>query len=291
VSGNGLNARMRAWLKQFPLVVEAKKRVDSLRHGSDYRICNSLPLFSPFSPGSYKDRARLTLQAANQTFPVLVRLLDGLKRNSLKGVDAVDFPEDDRQRDAALAIKRRLDHSGSNKANRHNYHLIYGRVLKDAERVTAVLEIGLGTNNTDVISNMGVDGVPGASLRAFRDYLPNARIYGADVDRRILFEETRIKTYFVDQTELQSLADLGEKIDEKLDLIIDDGLHSPHANVAVLAFALDRLKPGGWVIIEDIPESAYPLWEVVASVLPATFQPVMIRASDAFAFAVQCKPA
>jgi hypothetical protein len=287
----GLNARIRTWLKQFPLMVEAKKRVDSVRYGSDYRICNSLPLFAPFSPGSYKDRARLTVQAANRTFPVLVRLLDGLKRNALKAVAAADFLEDDTQRQAALAIKRHLDRCGSNKASRHDYHLIYGRVLKDADRVSAVLEIGMGTNNTDVVSNMGADGVPGASLRAFRDYLPNARIYGADVDRRILFEETRIKTYFVDQTDLQSVADLGARIDEKLDLIIDDGLHSPHANVAVLAFALDRLKPGGWVIIEDIPESAYPLWEVVASVLPGTFQPIMIRAADAFAFAVQFKPA
>ncbi|MDA0685146.1 MAG: class I SAM-dependent methyltransferase, partial [Bacteroidetes bacterium] len=97
--------------------------------------------------------------------------------------------------------------------------------------------------------------------------------------------------YFVDQTDLRSVADLGAKIGERFDLIIDDGLHSPHANVAVLAFALDRLKPGGWVIIEDIPDSAYPLWEVVASMLPSTFQPVMIRAADAFAFAVQFKPA
>ena len=134
---------------------------------------------------------------------------------------------------------------------------------------------------------MGEKGRPGASIRAFRNFLPNASIYGADIDKRILFEETRIKTYFVDQTNLQSLADLGTKIDEELDLIIDDGLHSPHANVAVVAFALERLKPGGWLIIEDIAEAALPFWEVVAALLPSSYQAVMIRAEEGLVFAVQ----
>lgn len=284
---NKLNRTTRAWLKQFPIAVAAKRKIDSIRYGFDFRICNSLPLFTPFSSGSYKDRAELTLQAANQTFPFLSHLLDTLKQNNLRVINAIDFPKDSEDVSAALKIKAHLDENGSNKANRHNYHYIYGPILKNTAQITGVLEIGLGTNNTDVVSNMGKEGRPGASVRAFRDLLPTAQIYGADIDKRILFEETRIKTYFVDQTKLQSLADLANEINEELDLIIDDGLHSPNANVAVVSFALEKLKPGGWLIIEDIAESACPVWEVVASLLPNAYQSTLIRAEGGLVFAIQ----
>jgi hypothetical protein len=101
-----------------------------------------------------------------------------------------------------------------------------------------LLEIGLGTNNPDVVSTMGASGKPGASLRAFRDFLPNARVFGADIDGRILFEEERILTYYVDQTRSISFDELADKLgNEGFDLVIDDGLHSPNANIATMIFA------------------------------------------------------
>jgi hypothetical protein len=87
---------------------------------------------------------------------------------------------------------------------------------------------------------MGAEGKPGASLRAFRDFLPNAVIYGADVDRRILFEEDRIHCHFLDQTNFSSFEKIDNIIQEKLDLIVDDGLHSPNANINTLIFALKK---------------------------------------------------
>ena len=59
---------------------------------------------------------------------------------------------------------------GSDKSTGHNYHLLYSWLLapKRGEDLS-MLEIGLGTNNIDVPSNMGLEGRPGASLRAFRD--------------------------------------------------------------------------------------------------------------------------
>ena len=39
---------------------------------------------------------------------------------------------------------------------------------------------------------MGSEGVPLASLRAWRDYFKNANIYGADIDKGILKDEERI---------------------------------------------------------------------------------------------------
>ena len=41
---------------------------------------------------------------------------------------------------------------------------------------------------------------PGASLRVWNEYFKNATIYGADIDKSTLFEEKKIKTFYVDQT-------------------------------------------------------------------------------------------
>jgi len=86
---------------------------------------------------------------------------------------------------------------------------------------------------------------------------------------------------------LTSLESLGRNIPDGIDLIIDDGLHSPNANLAVLAFGLKKLKNHGWLVIEDIPERAVPLWEVVAALLPDTFASKLLRAEGDLVFAVQ----
>ena len=55
---------------------------------------------------------------------------------------------------------------------------------------------------------MGKLGKPGASVKAFRDFFPEAKIFGADIDKEILFKDKRINTYHVDQTDLKSLKTL-----------------------------------------------------------------------------------
>ena len=79
--------------------------------------------------------------------------------------------------------------------------IIFMEQYCDKNNIRNIFEIGLGTNYKNIVSNMGINGKPGASLRAFRDYCPNASVFGADIDKRILFEEERIKTFYVDQTD------------------------------------------------------------------------------------------
>ena len=55
-------------------------------------------------------------------------------------------------------------------------------------------------------SSMGVNGQPGASLRMWKDYFPNASIFGCDIDRDVLFSEERIKTFHCDQTSAKSIS-------------------------------------------------------------------------------------
>lgn len=248
-----------------------------------------LPLFAPCSGGDAASLSHLTLQCANQLVPSLRDLLLSTGRPMPEPVDVADFVNS-RGHAAVSAepLKEIFTRHGSDKATYHSYYILYDYILARRGVIERVFEIGLGTNNTDVVSNMGAGGRPGASLRAFREHLPNARIYGADLDRRILFTEDRIETFPVDQTDDASFEVLGRSLPSGFDLMIDDGLHSPNANLKSLRFFLPRLKVGGWAVVEDIGPAAVPLWQIVASMLPATFEAfVLNNKSTASMFAVR----
>ncbi len=133
-----------------------------------------------------------------------------------------------------------------------------------------LLEIGLGTNDPNLIPTMDSDGRHrcGGSLRAFRDYLPNAFIFGADIDRACLFSEQNIDTYFVDQLDFNTFADLYNCCGGvKFDILIDDGLHSIGANLNTLIFGLTTVNQGGAIIIEDIPIAKITGYQIVDFIL------------------------
>ena len=145
----------------------------------------------------------------------------------------------------------------------HAYTPVYS-VLFSARRnqPLKVLELGLGSNNLDVLSNMGVFGAPGASLRGWRQLFPHALVYGADIDRGILFEEDRIKTYYCDQLDRSSIQDLWSQpeLREGMDIIIEDGLHTLEANLSFLEESLEHLRPNGIYVTEDISSDCLGQW-------------------------------
>ena len=255
---------------------------------SKIHLMHELTLFAPGSAGSYADCAQLTLQSAQQTFPFLVELIKTLNIPYQDAIiDAPFFATDNSHQLAAEKLKSLFNQYGSDKSQRHDYHHVYGRILSKPDQVRTILEIGLGTNNTDVVSNMGESGKPGASLRAFKDFAPQAKVFGADIDSRILFEEDRIQTYWVDQTDLSSFTQLDQNVPNEADLIIDDGLHSPNANIAVIRFALNKIKIGGWVVVEDILEEALPVWQVISALLPNTYRSNIIKCIGGYIFAIE----
>lgn len=281
---------LRRYIKQFPILVSIKrffwKFFDGTNGKTALNMLHTFRLFVPNSAGTYEDRAQLTIQTINQTIPVLSTFAQSATGRKLDIVNIDRFPSSPDDLAAARDLKLKLDEYGSDKAGLHDYHYLYGPILKDRTRIRGVLEIGMGTNNTDSVSNMGMKGKPGASLRAFRDFLPNAQIYGADIDRRILFSENRIKTFYVNQVDIPSFDALDKSIPSDLDLIIDDGLHSPDANIATLTFAIRKIRPGGWVVIEDITPDAIPVWKVVAAILPDKFRCHLFDAEGGVVFAV-----
>ena len=151
-----------------------------------------------------------------------------------------------------LMNKYGSDKGGKN--NHHNYSLFYSEVFGTKRKlIKNFLEVGLGTNNTSIPSNMGESGKPLASLMAWRDYFPNANIFGADIDKEILKNDNRIKTCFVDQTDPVTISEMFKNFGvDKYDIIIEDGLHEYNANITFFENSISYLSSDGIFIIEDI---------------------------------------
>ena len=246
---------------------------------TNVNLVTTFPLYAPLTAGRYEDKSQSTIETINRIFPILSDFAEAQTGKQLNPVDIREFSTSSTDLLSAHELKKCLDSQGSDKANPHNYHMLYGPLLKNRDHIRRLLEIGIGTSNVDVLSNMGSGGKPGASLRAFRDYLPKAEIYGADIDERILFEEDRIKTYYLDQTDATSFDKLRTVVPPELDLIIDDGLHSPEANLNTVIFGLTRIKRGGWLVVEDIAPDAIPFWKLVSALLPANYPSRILTAA------------
>jgi hypothetical protein len=136
----------------------------------------------------------------------------------------------------------------------HTYADYYSQLFSHCRNnITKVFECGLGTNNPELLSSMGIHGKPGASLRVWRDYFPNAIIYGADIDKDVLFEEERIKTFYMDQLNPKSIKDYWEMVGEdNFDFMLDDGLHTFEAGSSLFNNSIGKLSKLGTYVIEDV---------------------------------------
>lgn len=281
-------------LRDWPLFNQARRGLLRLlldrKAESLLGVTRTFPAFAPCSAGEYAPLAELTVSSINRAFPILAELAGEVGARPLPRMPLARFPAGPEEAAAARQLSDLFDRHGSDKGTELGYSSLYGPLLLRAKVVRSILEIGMGTTHTDTVSHMSTDKKTGGSLRAFRDFCPQAQIYGADIDRRILFQEARIQTFFVDQTSSEAFGQLAGQIPSSMNLILDDGLHSPEANLQTLCFALPRLVPGGWVVIEDIGLAAAPIWSVVAALLPSSEWDVcMLESPRALLFAVQRK--
>lgn len=120
----------------------------------------------------------------------------------------------------------------------HTYVDVYSSLFMGRrDEVRSLLEVGI---------------FRGASLRTWRDYFPNAEIYGADIDSALLFEEERITTTAMDQTDPVSIAHAIASLGiSSVDAIIDDGLHEFDANRVLFESTFELLSERGTYVIED----------------------------------------
>lgn len=151
-----------------------------------------------------------------------------------------------------------FDLTHSDKGNRwHQYSRLYYTLLRPyRDEPFNLFELGIGTNNPSIPSNMGLGGRPGASLLAWKLYFKKADIFAADIDRDILDNtQDRIHSFYCDQTSPESVQQLWQQpglVDKEFRVLIDDGLHLPHANIIFFEHSIHKLEKGGIYIIEDI---------------------------------------
>ena len=129
----------------------------------------------------------------------------------------------------------------------HNYTPFYHELFKDRrEDVKNVLEIGIGG---------------GHSLRMWKEYFPNATIYGVDNNLDcILYDEKRITCFHADQGSEKDLTGVMRAIGSlrKIHLMIDDGSHEPAHQIFTAQILLPYLAPDGIYVIEDIEPDCQP---------------------------------
>jgi hypothetical protein len=137
--------------------------------------------------------------------------------------------------------------------SKHAYVDFYSILFSSRrDEFLSILECGLGSNNPTVPSNMGITGVPGASLRMWKYFFPNSQVFGFDIDSNIIFQEERITTFVGDQLNPTELKASLNKISTKFDLIIDDGLHSYESITKMMEACFDFLDTSGVYVVEDL---------------------------------------
>jgi hypothetical protein len=245
-----------------------------------------LPDF-PNSKCNFDQYLELSVKGAEMSYRQLAQMANIGDIEISENIDEISVPNlSDPEKLYAL-----FDKYGSDKGSQHKYHFLYSLLFSKIDmKHCNILEIGLGTNNIKVPSNMGRRGSPGASLRAWRDFSPTINVVGVDIDSTLLFDESRIQTFHLDQTSQTSWTQMISKLDgRKFDLIIDDGLHSPFANLQTLMHGKYLVKESGFLVIEDIGENSLPIWNLALALLDNSWVWQMYRYPKAFVLVLQHK--
>lgn len=160
---------------------------------------------------------------------------------------------------------RAMTRHGSDKGTGvHHYTTIYAALFAPIRRhPIRLFELGIGTNDPTVRSNMGAGGRPGASLRGWREFFTSASIYGADVDRSVLFSEDRIRTFWCDQLDPAAIRALWASPDlaPGVDILVEDAVHTFEASMSFMDASIPHVRPGGYYVIEDVHASDVDRWQ------------------------------
>jgi hypothetical protein len=146
------------------------------------------------------------------------------------------------------------------------------------QAIKNVLEIGI-CGFRDIPNN-----VVGASLFAWREYFPQADIYGIDNDARFVFnDQWRIQTALADAYDAHALNNALQIFGApKFDFICDDAVHDPWPQTELCMLLWAQLAPGGVYAIEEVCPyklRAGDVWEEFVAPLMRTL-PTLVAAEE-----------
>ncbi len=96
----------------------------------------------------------------------------------------------------------------------------------------------------------------------WRDFFPNAEIFGVDILPNALYNGNRIKSFLCDQTKKEDLINLITNIGSDIDLVVDDGSHKTNDQIFTCKTLMPIINKQVIYIIEDV---RYP--ETITSAL------------------------
>jgi len=123
---------------------------------------------------------------------------------------------------------------GTDKATKHSYLPVYEKYLAEMrEDGFNLLELGVKS---------------GASLQMWKEYFPNAKIYGVDVVPIPPIEDCTIYQFH------QADRDAIERTfkNEQFRIIVDDASHLISDQILSVCFLWPKLEKGGYYFIEDV---------------------------------------
>jgi hypothetical protein len=128
----------------------------------------------------------------------------------------------------------------TNKSFYHGYTRFYNKLFAEKkDSIKHFFEIGIAT---------------GASLFMWRDYFPNATIYGIDIQvTDAVKNQERIKWALCNQSKADELTHVVNTWGKPVfDIIIDDGGHVVSQQRVSIETLWKYLAPGGYYVIEDL---------------------------------------
>ena len=116
-----------------------------------------------------------------------------------------------------------------------------------------ILEIGIGGYaNPDA---------GGESLRMWKVYFPNSRVFGIDIHDKKIHDQHRIKTFQGSQADKEFLEKIAAEMGT-IDIIIDDGSHYNDHVITTFGVLFPLMSPDGIYVVEDVQTS---YWTEVGS--------------------------
>lgn len=137
-----------------------------------------------------------------------------------------------------IGVTRRTDKADVNHTFRGMSYLdVYDSYFAPIrQQVKCVLELGV---------------FRGASLMTWRDYFPNAQVWGIDIDPIANANYgDRVKVVTGSQVDPAAIAQVAPG--QEFDIVVDDGSHLVDHLIGSFELIWPRVKPGGFYVMEDL---------------------------------------